>query len=335
MKGSISRFEVDARALRGNPLGDPHVRPLWIYLPPGYDPGQDRYPAIYFLHAFTNSGLSWTSHSAFALSAPERMDRLISEGNAPPAIGVFPDAWTALGGCQWDDSEALGNYRTYLVEDVVGWVDSHLRTVPRPAARAVVGKSSGGYGTLVMGRHHPDVFGHLACHSGDSYFEYCYLPDFPRAASAFARAGGVEAWFEGFRKRTAETQIRGDDHTPLNVLAMAAAYSPDPKSPLGCALPFALDTGRILEPVWRRWLAKDPVRFIPEAPAPFRKLSSVFIDCGTRDEANLLWGTRQVVAALREAGVEVVHEEFEDGHRGLLYRYERSLGHLLPRLERA
>ena len=56
--------------------------------------------------------------------------------------------------------------------------------MPRAAARAVVGKSSGGYGALVMGAHHPDVFGHVASHAGDAGFEYCYLPDFPRAAAA-------------------------------------------------------------------------------------------------------------------------------------------------------
>ena len=60
----------------------------------------------------------------------------------------------------------------------------------------------------------------------------------------------------------------------------------------------------------------------------------MFIDCGTRDEFHLRWGARMVAASLRQGGVEVVHEEFDDGHRDVNYRYERSLSYLLPRLVR-
>jgi hypothetical protein len=185
-----------------------------------------------------------------------------------------------------------------------------------------------------MGRHHPDVFGHLACHSGDSYFEYCYLGDFPKAASALLGAGGVAPWFQAFSQRARATKMRGDDFPVLNTVAMAAAYSPDPSQPMGIALPFELETGRLKPEVWERWLALDPVRFIPQNPAPFRSLRSVFIDCGTRDEANLRWGTRMVAQALREAGVDVVHDEFEDGHMGINYRVDRSLAYVAPRLAR-
>ncbi len=53
----------------------------------------------------------------------------------------------------------------------------------------MLGHSSGGYGALVMGRYHPELFSHLGSHAGDCYFEYCYLPDLPKAASALLKAG--------------------------------------------------------------------------------------------------------------------------------------------------
>lgn len=334
MKGTIEIRQLRAPSLEGNPLGDPAVRSTPIYLPPGYEKGSQRYPAIYFLHGFAGSGLSWLNTQAFTPNVPARLDRLIDSGAAPPFIGVFVDGWTSLGGSQWIQSEAIGRYRDYLARDLVGWVDRELRTLPKAAARAVVGRSSGGYGALAMGSSRPEVFAHLACHSGDAYFEYCYLPELPKAAWALVQAGGVKAWFEEFVKRAAETRMKGEDHSVINVIAMAAAYSPKKGEPMNLELPFDLETARIKPEVWSRWLLHDPVRFVPKHIDAFRKLKSVFLDCGTRDEFFLRWGARMIAEELKAGGVEVLHEEFEDGHTGTSYRYERSIGYLAPRLAR-
>jgi predicted esterase len=84
--------------------------------------------------------------------------------------------------------------------------------------------------------------------------------------------------------------------------------------------------------VWNRWLVHDPVRFVPKFLDAYRKLKTVFIDCGTRDEFNLRWGARMLAEDLKNGGVEVIHEEFEDGHTGVNYRFERSLAVIGPRL---
>jgi len=332
MKGTVEVQTLDARSLEGNPLGSPAARPLVVYLPPGYSRGDERYPAVYFLHGFNGSGLGWLNVTPFTPHVPERLDALIAAGKLPPAIGVFIDGFTEMGGTQWDNSEAVGRYRDYVVQDVVGFVDERLRTRPQATARALVGKSSGGYGAINIGGLHPDVFAHIASHAGDAYFEYCYLPDFPKAASQLLKGGGVAPWYNEFLRRGRETKHKSDDHTVINVLAMAAAYSPRAGEPLGIELPFELATGQLRDEVWARWLLHDPVRFVPLRIDGYRKLRSIFLDCGTRDEFNIRWGTRQVAAALKRAGVQVVHEEFEDGHMGINYRYERSLGYLLPRM---
>ncbi|WP_141324218.1 esterase family protein [Myxococcus sp. AB025B] len=332
MKGLLETREVQSPALESNPLGDPARRKLTVYLPPGYAESDRRYPAVYFLHAFGNSGGTWTNASGFAPSVPERLDALIESGAVPPVVGVFPDAWTSLGGSQWINSDAIGRYRDYLAKDIVGFVDRTFRTLPRAASRAVLGHSSGGYGALVMGRYHPEVFSLLGAHSADAYFEYCYLPDLPKAASSLLKSGGIESWQGEFRQRVRETKMRGDDFPVVNTLAMAAAYSPKKGEPLNLELPFDAQTGRLKLDVWNRWLVHDPVRFVPKFLDAFRKLKGVFLDCGTRDEFNLRWGTRMLADDLRNAGVDLVHEEFEDGHSGVSYRFERSLSVLLPKL---
>jgi S-formylglutathione hydrolase FrmB len=334
MKGAVQVQQLHSAALEGNALGDPADRPLVVYLPPGYDTAGQRFPVVYFLHGFTGSGMQWLNASGFTPTVPQRLDNLISRGLVPPVIGVFPDGWTAIGGTQWDNSDGVGRYRDYLVQDVVPHVERTLRAIPDARARAAVGKSSGGYGALVMGRHHPDVFAHIGSHSGDAYFEYCYLPDFPKAAAALLKTSDAKAWFDDFLRRGQESKHRGDDHSVLNILGMAAAYSPQKGEPLGVELPFERETARLRPEVFERWLERDPVRFVPRHLDQFQKLSSIFVDCGTKDEFHLRWGARMVVEALRRAGMEAVHEEFEDGHLGINYRYDRSLSYLVPRLFR-
>src|SRR6185436_15074210 len=75
------------------------------------------------------------------------------------------------------------------------------RAVFALAQCAVAGKSSGGYGALHLGMRHPELFGAIACHSGDMLFEYCYQPDFPKACSVLQEAGGVRTFLEGFEAK--------------------------------------------------------------------------------------------------------------------------------------
>jgi S-formylglutathione hydrolase FrmB len=332
MAGKVVELWVDSRALAGNPLGDPPNRLVLAYVPRG---ATGPLPAVYFLHGFSGSARGWLNVSMFTPTVPERIDALIASGELPPFVAVFPDGTTALGGTQWTNAPAVGRYQDYVAQDVVRAVERELGTIPRREARAVVGKSSGGYGALRMGRDRPDAFALLGVHAGDAYFEYCYLPDLPKAAAALLGAPDPVAWLDAAKQRARETKLAPGDHPPLNVLAMAAHYSPNPAAPLGADLPFELPTGRIREDVWARWLEHDPVRFVPQAPDAFRSLAGVFLDCGTKDEFNLRWGTRMVAAALRDAGVPVEHQEFDDGHMGIGYRHDESLRWIVPRLARS
>jgi S-formylglutathione hydrolase FrmB len=332
VKGNVDIHEVPAPSLEGNPLGDPTRRRTPIYLPEGYASSGLRYPVVYFLHGYSGSGMNWLNATGFSPPPIERLDNLIVAGTIPPVIAVYCDGWTALGGTQWINSDAVGRYKDYVVKDVVVYTDKAFRTVPQAAARGLIGKSSGGYGVLAMSRYHSDVFGHVACHSGDAYFEYCYLPDFPKAAAALAQAGGLEPWYRTFLQRAHDTRSKGEDHAVINSIAMAAAYSPKKGDPLNIELPFEPDTARLKPDVWSRWLGHDPVRFIPRHADAFRKLKTIFVDCGLRDEFNLQWGARMVAQELVAAGVEVRHEEFDDGHMGIYYRYDRSLSYLVPRM---
>lgn len=331
MEGTLVEIEVDSAALARNPLGDPARRTVAVWTPPG---GGRGLPAVYFLHGFGGSARGWSNVSTFAPTVPERVDALVASGAIPPLVAVFPDGATSLGGTQWTNAASVGRYQDWVADDVVGAVEARIGTLARREARAVVGKSSGGYGAICMGRDRPDAFSLVASHAGDALFEYCYMPDLPRAAAALLGAPDPAAWLGEARRRARETRLAPGDHAPLNVIAMAAHYSPNPVAPLGADLPFDGATGRLRDDVWARWLAHDPVRFVPGSLAAYRRLAGVFLDCGTRDEFNLRWGTRTLAGILGDGGVPVEHQEFEDGHGGTAYRYEASLRWLAPRLAR-
>jgi len=304
--------------LRRNPLGDPHVRDLFVYLPPSYD-GRRRFPVAFALASYPNRGASLLNVRPFSPGLLEQLERQRTR----ELIVVLPDCFTAYGGSQYLNSSATGRYEDYVSRELVGFVDAAFRTVPRAEARAVLGHSSGGYGALVLAMRHPDVFGLAACHSGDMGFDTCYRLDFPKYASALPRYGGSTRTF--LRRFAASASKSGEMMTMLGVVAMAACYSPNPRSRLGFELPFDERTGEIRPAVWRRWLAWDPVHMASRHRSGLRRLRLLFLDCGTRDEYYLHLGARIFTARLRRLGVRHVYEEFDGGHRDGDHRYARSL----------
>ena len=322
-RGSVVVATIESRVLRGNPLGDPHVRHVPVYLPPGYDESEERYPVLVALSGFTGSGRMMLNVSAWSETLNERLDRLQAEGAMGATIVIMPDCFTRLGGSQYLNSSAVGRYEDHLIDEIIPHVDANFRTLAAAEHRGVFGKSSGGYAALVQAMKHPDVFGAVACHSGDMAFEYCYMPDFPKFLSQVERHGGVEKFLRAFEAAPRKT---GAHIGAMNILAMAAAYSPDPKRrPLGIAFPMDLHTGALDTRVWKRWLRHDPLRMLPRYAKNLRRLQLLFLDCGKRDEYNLHLGARQLVARLRALGVAHRFEEFDDGHMGLTYRFDRSL----------
>jgi enterochelin esterase family protein len=323
----LERFFLESAALRGNPLGDPARREVLVLLPPGYDASARRLPTIYLLAAYASLGASFLNRACFEEAIDQRLARLFAQG-CPPALVVLPDCSTKYGGSQYVNSTALGRHADHVIREIVPAIDQRYRTLARADGRALLGKSSGGFGALHLALDHPGLFGAVACHSGDLAFELCYPPDFPVCAGALARAGGVQPFLEQF---FAWPKHSPDEFTAISTIAMAAAYSPDPSSADGFELPFEGATCDLRPDVFARWLAFDPVRRVASRAAALRELRLLFVDCGTRDEHQLHFGARRFARECRAHAIAIEHEEFEDGHRGTSYRFDVSV----PRIVRA
>jgi S-formylglutathione hydrolase FrmB len=332
LAGRFEETSFESKALRDNPLRDPYERPLWVYLPPGYDddPGR-RYPTIYVIQGLTGQLDMWRNRAPFRKNFPELADDLFGAGDTPPSILAWVDCWTSLGGSQFLDSPGTGNYHTYLCEEVVPWVDANYRTLPERDHRGITGKSSGGYGAMVTPMLRPDLWGGLATHAGDALFEVCYLPEFRDCARALRDEyeGSFERFWEDFRSRPALS--KANDDFLLNEWCMAACYSTDEDGTV--RLPFDPGTGEIVPEVWERWLAWDPVRMVPQHADDLRSMKAIYIDAGTKDEWFLDLGAEAFRRALAEVGVADVFFELFDGKHGAIeYRYPQALRFLADRL---
>ena len=336
LAGRIEQHTVHSELLRDNPLGDPHERPVYVYLPPGYDDGDRRYPVVYVIQGYTGHVGMWFNRSAFRRPFPELADDVFATGDTPPAILVYVDAWTAYGGSQFLDSPATGRYHSYLCEEVVPWVDARYRTLADQAHRAISGKSSGGYGAMITPMLRPDLFGALATHAGDALFDVCYPGDFPKLARTLRDEyeGDYANFLADHRKRIHGT--KDSDLDLIEVYGYAAAYSGNEDGTV--SLPFD-DTGALVPEVWSRWLAKDPVRMAaePEYAEALRSIKAIWIDAGRADEYYLDLGATAFRRALAKAGVPDDHvhfELFEGRHGAIEYRYPLALAWLCERIAR-
>ncbi len=336
LAGRIDQHLLESDLLRDNPLGDPHERPLWVYLPPGYDAEPERrYAAVYVIQGYTGHVAMWRNRTPYRQPFIETADDLFARGEAPPTIVVYVDAWTAYGGSQFVDSPGTGDYHSYLCEEIVPFVDRSYRTVAHRDHRAISGKSSGGFGAMITPMLRPDLFGALATHAGDALYEFCYIPEFAKAVRLLRDYDGdIQRWWSDFRSRTAFTKEA--DNTLLMMLGVSACFSAAPDgTPV---LPFDTETGRLLPDVWQRWLDWDPVRMVEQYAEAVRSWRAVWIDAGERDEWYLDIGAKAFLGEITRAGLpedRIQFETFDATHGGIDYRYPLALAWLAERIDPA
>jgi S-formylglutathione hydrolase FrmB len=280
------------------------------------------------IQGYTGQLDMWLARVPFEPTMIERLDAMFAAAECPDAIVVFVDCWTSYGGSQFVNSSSLGRYQDYLCDEVVAFVDERYPTSAHRDHRGLTGKSSGGYGAMVVPMLRPDVFGGLASHAGDALFEACYAIEFPKAARQLRDdyEGSYERFFEA---------LAAADHfdfnrlaAPLEAYGYAACYSPDPAAPGKALLPFEIDTGRRVDDVWQQWLEWDPVRMAPARADALRSMKRIYLDAGKSDEYYLDLGAMAFAREVEKAGATCTLELFDGTHAGLTYRYPGAIREL-------
>lgn len=331
LKGALDRLTVESELLADNPLGDSAKRPMYVYRSPGLANGRTSgpVPSVYVIQGFSGQVDMWMSRTAFEPTMVERLDEMFAAGGCPDAVVVFVDVWTSRGGSQFLNSSSTGRYMDYLCDEVVAFVDERYPTYADRDRRGLTGKSSGGYGAMVVPMMRPDVFGALASHAGDALFECCYQRDFPTVARELRDR--FDGSYEVFHERLAEA-----DHfdwnnfgKPFEVYGYACAYTPDPDRPAEALLPFDISTGRLVEDVWSRWLELDPVRMAPGHADELKSMRRIYLDAGKSDEWFLDLGAQAFAHELDKLGMSYSLDLFDGKHGGITYRYPGAIRELV------
>lgn len=327
VRGQLERWVLDSPHLE-NRLGDPTEREILTHIAPeGVERIQNggSLPVLIYLAPFTSSGHARAGWKAFAETLPQRHERLVASGKMSPVILVMPDTFTSLGGNQFVDSPVLGNWSTWLAESLKPAIHSRYAT---NGNFGLVGKSSGGYGALMNAMLQPNVWGAVACHSGDVGFETMFLPTFAETLTHVHRYGGVAQYVEHIRNAAS---LSGPDFHSLMICAMAASYDPRPptqENPLGIVLPLNEQTAVLDDKAWAQWMVFDPLNLVESKYEALRELKCLFIDCGARDQYHIQYGSRQIVERFSALNVPHMWEEFDGTHSGIDFRLDSSFAQL-------
>jgi enterochelin esterase-like enzyme len=211
-KGTVEHIKVHGKALEGNLEKDSPDRDVFVYLPPSYNSTTaQRYPVVYMLHGYGLTAERWMPFTKMA----EAADKNIAAGTMKEMILVNPDAYTIYNGSMYSSSVTIGDWESYIADDLVSYVDSHYRTIANRASRGLGGHSMGGYGTIRIGMKRPDVFSAMYIMSA-----CCLLnnPRLPAAAGANGTTGQATA--------AAAPATTGTPPTPATPAATAAPTVP-------------------------------------------------------------------------------------------------------------
>ena len=177
-------------------------RPLYIFLPPGYQETEGRYPVLY-VHDGQDAG---------QLHLRETLARLTANGRLRPlivvAIPTTADRLQEYGTAVAANAQGLGRkaaqYESFVVEEVMPWVNKQFRTRTAASDTAVCGASLGGLAAFDLAWNYPELFGTVGVFSGSFWWragdEETAVSAGRRIAHSLVRQSayrpGFRAWFQ-------------------------------------------------------------------------------------------------------------------------------------------
>jgi len=303
---AIEHLKVPGPSLEGNLEGESIDRDVIVYLPPGYDKDpQRRYPVVYALHGYSMTGKSF----AGLLKAPQTLEGAFALGT-PEMIVVIPDAQTLHNGSMYSSSVTVGDWEGFIADDLVRYIDERYRTLPDRESRGLAGHSMGGYGTIRIGMKRPDIFGALYIMSP------CCL------SARGAPPAGVLSQLQGLKSLDDVNQL---GFMPRATLAVAAAWSPNPKRPpfyLDLPSADAADTRAVLS----RWAANAPLVMVDQFSFNLQQYRAIAMDVGNQDY--LLKDASALRQRMEDLDIAISFQIYKGDHGNAVA--DRFQNHVLP-----
>lgn len=299
VKLELRKDQITSQALAGNLLGDKATRSFFVLLPPDYAASSRRYPVVYVLPG--GSGGAGSAAGDFQFE----FQNLLATDEAGEMILVFPDGASILGGSRFISSPTWGDYESYLVHELVEYMDRNYRTLPTRDSRGLTGCSNGGDSSMRLAFKYPEVFSVVAP-SGGLYDEtlvtnpgllreLALLTTLPETVSDLVVAGPLVQWY-----------IQG---------AAGSAVNAD-RPPLYLNMPFRIVDGKaeIVPEVAAKITANDSLRAAEHyLLQPFR-LHGILTQHALHDTYSATEVVRSFERRLNELGIEHEYREYDASH---------------------
>ncbi len=315
----ISTLKITSSALKDNPLGDSIHRSN----PMLYPSQTGSYKAVLFLSGFTGNGAKNFNFRSFEPNLIEEIESWTKNESIAPLIYIFVDAWTLWGGSQFINSKGCGNYEDFIMKELLPKAEEELKSRDYKVSEwAVMGGSSGGYGALHLSSKFPETFKNCLAIAPDCHFDISLKPEIYHAFPKIESWGGIDKIRTDLITRELKINSR-DFHTVMNVIGMAHCYSN-----LGITgtplLPLDKE-GNFDEILWKSWLEKDPLYFLPKRIAALKSLKTLFLSVGEYDQFLLQFGARQIRQLFLKNDIPFTYEEFKGNHFDISTRRKKAL----------
>ena len=294
---TVNADQITSQALAGNLFGDPATRPFYVLLPPSYDTGDKRYPVVYVLHPYWGSELEMVGQFKTA------MEKLLRDGAVQEMIFVFPNGDNRLHGSMYLSSPTIGDYETYLTQELVDLVDSKYRALPQRESRGVTGCSMGGDGAIHLALKYPQVYSAVAPVAAT--YDAAQDPALAQAA-------------EFFQGEPADLDAAARLDWPIQswmALAAAAASNLD-KPPFFLDMPFTLvdGQGQVVQEVVDRIVSADATHDLERYINQPERLRAIMLYHGAWDTFVPEELAQAFSARLTEQGIEHAYVEVNALH---------------------
>ena len=297
--GQIITDQITSEALKDNKLGDTNTRDMVIYLPPSYDSSDKHYPVIYLLHGFGGNERFYIDTVTEQLMV-FLLDGFIQSGILKEFILVMPNANNKYGGSFYLNSELTGNYKDYIVNEVLNHIDTKYRTILDRDGCVIAGASMGGYGSITLAMKHPNIFSSVAALSPPLSFEK--ITDFMIPEILNENPNGMAG------------PDSNEQYTDF-VYALSAALSPNLNNPpFFVDLPFEYPSGKVIEPIRQKWMKQDPLMMLSADSSPLKAMKGIYIDVGDDDLLGFKAAADEFHKKLLNLGIEHEYNVFEGKH---------------------
>jgi S-formylglutathione hydrolase len=323
---SLSTVKIPAPSLANNLVGEPAEREIVVYLPPAYGTPNKRFPTVYYLPGYGDSGM-------IGFYLPANLDKLIESGKVKDMIVVVANGVSKMGGSFYVNSPVTGNWEDFIAQDVVDYVDDHFRTLAQPESRGIAGHSMGGFGALNLAMHRPDVFGAVYSMS-PGLFDENGLRESQMFDNDDLIAGFVEYENELASLPADEAEQRMFTAPQPLALSYGYAFAPNPdRQPPYYDYPFQEVNGKLVrdDVAWKKWesgyggIADEAKQYKDN----FLKLNGIVVDYGESDQyAWIPKGCVYFGEQLTAAGIPVKVEAYSGTHESALG--DRIRDHMFP-----